>query len=70
LRIQHADRVHDQRGKNYSPRLQAILEASRKLIRDGEVLGEEEFWKEVEAARTPIRRGGKRRAARTAKRTA
>ncbi len=44
----------------YSPRLQAILEASRKQIREGEVLGHEEFWAEVEASRTPRRRGRKR----------
>src|ERR1700758_5602254 len=46
----------------YSPRLQAILEASRKQIREGDVLSHEEFWKEVEASRSPKRRGTKRKA--------
>jgi prevent-host-death family protein len=45
----------------YSPKLQAILESSRKQIRDGEVLGHEEFWEEVEASRIPKRRGRKRK---------
>ena len=45
----------------YSPRLQAILEASRKQIREGDVLGHEEFWKEVEASRAEKPRGGKRK---------
>src|SRR5205807_4571879 len=44
----------------YSPRLQAILEASRKQIRAGDVLGHEEFWEEVEASRVSKRGGGKR----------
>ncbi len=43
----------------YSPRLQAILEASRKQIRDGDVLTHDEFWAEVEASRAPKRRGKK-----------
>jgi prevent-host-death family protein len=47
----------------YSPRLQAIVEASRKQIREGDVLSHEEFWKEVEASRAAKRRGGKRKAA-------
>ena len=46
----------------YSPRLQAILEASRQQIREGDVLSHEEFWKEVEASRAPRRRGGQRKA--------
>src|SRR5580704_15301226 len=46
----------------YSPRLQAILEASRKQIREGDVLSHEEFWAEVEASRVPARRGAKRAA--------
>ena len=46
----------------YSPRLQAILEASRKQIREGDVLSHEEFWKEVEASRAPKRRSGKPKA--------
>ncbi len=45
----------------YSPRLQAILEASRKQIREGEVLGHEEFWTEVEAPRVSPGRGRKRK---------
>ena len=45
----------------YSPRLQAILEASRKQIRAGDVLGHEEFWEEVEASRVSKRGGGKRK---------
>ncbi len=36
----------------YSPRLRAILEASRKQIREGDVLSHEEFWAEVEASRS------------------
>ena len=35
----------------YSPRLQAMLEESRKQIRAGDVLGHEEFWAAVEASR-------------------
>src|SRR5260370_20595805 len=46
----------------YSPRLQAILAASRKQIREGDGLSHEEFWEEVEASRASKRRGGKRRA--------
>jgi prevent-host-death family protein len=34
----------------YSPRLQAILEESRKQFREGNVLSHEEFWAEVEAS--------------------
>ena len=49
----------------YSPRLQAILEASRKQIREGEVLSHEEFWAEVEASRASSQRGQKRKARRT-----
>src|SRR5580704_1928469 len=45
----------------YSPRLQAILESSRKQIREGDVLSHEEFWSEVEASRTSKRRGRKRK---------
>jgi prevent-host-death family protein len=45
----------------YSPRLQAIVDASRKQIREGEVLGHDEFWAEVEASRTSGRRGRKRK---------
>jgi prevent-host-death family protein len=46
----------------YSPRLQAILEASRKQIREGDVLNHEEFWKEVESSRAGKRPGVKRKA--------
>ena len=46
----------------YSPRLQAMLEASRKQIREGDVLSHDEFWKEVKASRAPKGRGGKRKA--------
>ena len=49
----------------YSPRLQAILEASRKQIREGDVLSHEEFWAEVEAARIGQQGGRKRKAGRT-----
>jgi prevent-host-death family protein len=49
----------------FSPRLQDILEASRKLIRDGDVLSHEEFWAEAEASRTPKRRAPKRQGGRT-----
>lgn len=43
----------------YSPRLQAILAESRKQFREGNVLGHDEFWAEVEASR---QRGRKRKA--------
>ena len=46
----------------YSPRLQAILQASRKQIREGDVLTHEEFWGVVAASRAPKRRGGKQKA--------
>ena len=39
----------------HSPKLQAILEKSRKQIRDGEVLSHEEFWSHVAAFRTSRR---------------
>src|SRR5260370_27192859 len=54
----------------YSPRLQAILEASRKQIRDGDVLSHDEFWAEVEASRASGRRGRKRKPPRSATRSA
>ena len=44
----------------YSPRLQAILEASRQQIRKGDVLSHEDFWAEVEASRASRQRRGKR----------
>ena len=40
----------------YSPRLQAILEASRKQIREGEVLSHQEFWADVETCRASDRK--------------
>lgn len=40
----------------YSPQLQAILETSRKQIREGDVLSHEEFWAEVKASRSSERR--------------
>ncbi len=46
----------------YSLRLQAILEASRKQIREGDFLTHEEFWAEVEASRTTKPRSKKRKA--------
>src|SRR5262249_45379469 len=45
----------------YSPRLQAILEKSRKQIREGDVFGHEEFWAEVEASRASKPGGRKRK---------
>jgi prevent-host-death family protein len=45
----------------YSPRLQAILAASCKQIREGEVLSHEEFWEEIEASRASRQRGRKRK---------
>jgi prevent-host-death family protein len=45
----------------YSPRLQAILEESRKQIREGDVLSHEEFWAEVETSRASKQRGRKRK---------
>src|SRR4051794_19073686 len=34
----------------YSPRLRAILEQSRQQFRDGEFLGEKEFWSQFDQA--------------------
>src|SRR6266478_6328958 len=45
----------------YSPRLQAILEESRKQIREGNVLSHDEFWAEVEASRASKTRSRKRK---------
>jgi prevent-host-death family protein len=42
----------------YSPRLQAILEESRRQIREGDVLTHEEFWAEVEGSGGPKREPG------------
>jgi antitoxin (DNA-binding transcriptional repressor) of toxin-antitoxin stability system len=47
----------------YSPRLQAVVEKSRKQIRDGDVLSHEEFWAEVAASRAAQRRRRKRKPA-------
>jgi prevent-host-death family protein len=47
----------------YSPRLRAIVEASRQQIREGDTLGHEEFWAEVERSRASERPGRKRRPA-------
>ena len=49
----------------YSPRLQAILEKSRKQVRDGDVLSHEEIWKKVAASRTRHRQGQRRNSSRT-----
>jgi|SRR5947209_15598332 len=46
----------------YSPKLQAILEKSRKQIRDGDVLTHEEVWAEVAALRAARRKGRKSKA--------
>jgi prevent-host-death family protein len=35
----------------YSPHLRAILERSRQQFRDGQWLGEEEFWSQFEQAK-------------------
>ena len=43
-----------------SPGLQAILNKSRKQIREGNFLSHEEFWAEVAASRASKRRGSKR----------
>jgi prevent-host-death family protein len=41
----------------YSPKLQTIVEKSRKQIRDGDVLTHEELWAEVAALRAARRKG-------------
>jgi prevent-host-death family protein len=38
----------------YSPRLQKILQTSRKQIREGKTLSHDEFWTEVESARASL----------------
>ncbi len=48
----------------YSPRLQAILEASRKQIREGHTLSHDEFWAKAEATRPSRQRGRRRNAGR------
>jgi prevent-host-death family protein len=40
----------------YSPRLQAILEDSRRQIQEGRGIGHDEFWSEVETAKPSKRR--------------
>ena len=49
----------------YSPRLRAILESSRRQIRQGEALSHDEFWTEVAASRVAQRNGRKRNTGRT-----
>jgi prevent-host-death family protein len=51
----------------YSPRLQAILEESRKQIREGEILNHEEFWSEVKASRIVKRHDRKRESRRSSR---
>jgi hypothetical protein len=51
----------------YSPRLQAILEASRKQIREGDVLSHGEFWREVKASRSANQHAGRGKAAVTSR---
>ena len=51
----------------YSPRLQAILEASRKQIREGDALSHGEFWAEVKASRASRGHGRKQKAGRTSR---
>jgi prevent-host-death family protein len=46
----------------YSPRLQAMLEASRKQIRDGDMPSHEDVWKEVESSRGTKAHGRKGKA--------
>src|SRR5437667_7027047 len=46
----------------YSPRLQAILQESRKQIREGDVLSHEDFWAQVQASRASGHRRRKRKA--------
>src|SRR5436190_1795668 len=48
----------------YSPRPQAILEASRKTDSRRRRLSHDEFWSEVETSRASRRRGRKRKARR------
>lgn len=49
----------------HSPRLQAILNESRRQIRQGDVLSHDEFWQEVERAE-PAKQRTKKRKARSA----
>lgn len=50
----------------YSPRLQAILQTSRKQVREGAVLSHDEFWAEVEASRKPGQLSAKTRSGKKA----
>ena len=50
LGVQDTDEIERLR-MAYSPKLQAILETSRKQIRQGDVLTHAQFWAEVEACR-------------------
>jgi prevent-host-death family protein len=43
----------------HSPRLRGILEAARQRIQAGAGIRDEEFWKDVEAAPEPKKRGKK-----------
>jgi prevent-host-death family protein len=45
----------------YSPKLQAIVEASRKQIREGDFLTHDEFWAQVAADRASKQRPRKRK---------
>ena len=49
----------------YSPRLQTILEQSRKQIREGDVLSHDDFWAEVKGSRASRQRGRKRKVRQT-----
>lgn len=41
---------------NYSPRLQAILNASRKQMRDQDVLPHDQFWTELDGSKSTKKR--------------
>jgi prevent-host-death family protein len=45
----------------YSPKLQAILEASRKQFREGKFLTHDEFWAHVKADRASNKRARKQK---------
>jgi prevent-host-death family protein len=49
----------------YSPRLQAVLAESRKQIREGDALSNEEFWATVKANRASSRRAKRKATTRT-----
>ena len=50
-----------------SPRLQAILEKSRRQIREGHALTHDDFWAKVETSRTAQRRGDAKKAKRNSR---